>query len=805
MRRLFVCLLAGVTALAGCEFLTRVDRSKITDGGAGTGGSGGGGTGGSIACVQVTDCPGTDTECRSRACSGGVCGTQGTAEGHPISAQIAGDCQQIVCDGAGSQKQIDDPADVLDDGNPCTVDACAAGVPRNHPAPSGTACSAGGGKVCDGAGRCVACLKSAACPASDTCAGGRCLAPTCSDEKQDDGETAVDCGGPCLPCADGAACQAPADCRSLSCSAAHLCAPATCSDGIQNGGETGVDCGGSCPVACGPGQGCAVAADCRGGACSGSVCLATCSDGAKDGTETGTDCGGLACAPCSPGGGCAQDADCFQAVCHGGTCVLPACADGKKDGAETDVDCGGPACPACAPGAACASASDCTSRVCASETCGAPSCADHVKNGAETGVDCGGPTCSPCPDGEPCAGASDCQSALCADGLCYPPTCTDGQRDGTETDVDCGGGACPGCPGGGACVATTDCASKLCDAGHCTTSTCSDHTQNGAETDVDCGGGACPGCALGLACLADADCAGDLCVAGACAVPTCTDKRADGTETDVDCGGGTCPPCPDTLKCLSDTDCLSAGCFAGTCGDKIVVSQVRSNGPDGDKFGDDFIEIYNPGQSPVTLDASWNVWHRSAQGSCQGEELRFTGAGQTIPPHAYYLMVGLSYVGPKGDIGFTNVNPNDSIADAASIRVQHGAVVVDALCYAYDATTLGRLTGSGGCTPAYVCHGTPASNLPHDGTTGATSIVDAALERKPGGALGDQQDTGDSLADFLDIMPSHPRNSASPRPLEGPSRRARYANAATLRATHASNVTAFRPRISSTVVVTAPA
>ena len=44
---------------------------------------------------------------------------------------------------------------------------------------------------------------------------------TCSDGIQNQGETGIDCGGPCAPCA-------------------------TCNDGIQNQGETGIDCGGPC-------------------------------------------------------------------------------------------------------------------------------------------------------------------------------------------------------------------------------------------------------------------------------------------------------------------------------------------------------------------------------------------------------------------------------------------------------------------------------------------------------------------------------------------------------------------------------
>lgn len=46
---------------------------------------------------------------------------------------------------------------------------------------------------------------------------------TCTDGIQNQGETGVDCGGPCAACP-------------------------TCSDGVQNGNETGIDCGGpDCP------------------------------------------------------------------------------------------------------------------------------------------------------------------------------------------------------------------------------------------------------------------------------------------------------------------------------------------------------------------------------------------------------------------------------------------------------------------------------------------------------------------------------------------------------------------------------
>jgi hypothetical protein len=78
--------------------------------------------------------------------------------------------------------------------------------------------------------------------------------PTCNDGVQNQGESGVDCGGPCSACA-------------------------TCSDGLQNQGETGVDCGGPC-AAC-----------------------ATCSDGILNQGETGVDCGGP-CSACAAGSAC---------------------------------------------------------------------------------------------------------------------------------------------------------------------------------------------------------------------------------------------------------------------------------------------------------------------------------------------------------------------------------------------------------------------------------------------------------------------------------------------------------------------
>lgn len=137
--------------------------------------------------------------------------------------------------------------------------------------------------------------------------GGPCIAcPTCNDGIQNQGETGVDCGGPCAPCPPAG----------------------NCFDGIQNNGETGVDCGGPCPK-CPTGN---------------------CFDGIQNNGETGVDCGGP-CEPCPPSGNCndgIQNNGETGVDCGGSCSPCPTCFDGIQNQGETGIDCGGP-CVACPP------------------------------------------------------------------------------------------------------------------------------------------------------------------------------------------------------------------------------------------------------------------------------------------------------------------------------------------------------------------------------------------------------------------------------------------------------------------------
>jgi hypothetical protein len=190
----------------------------------------------------------------------------------------------------------------------------------------------------------------------------------------------------------------------------------------------------------------------------------------------------------------------------------------------------------------------------------------------------------------------------------------------------------------------------------------------------------------------------------------------------------------------------------------LLLSQVQTRGNNG--AFDELVEIYNPTAYPVVFDAGWSVKARSATGglsTCATAGLgeRFAGAGQTIPPHGHILFANNSVPGYNGSVAADGTYMT-GITDASSVVLQHANDVIDALCFYYDATTQTTLTT---CSAAYICKGTPIQN-PHDNTTATNQ--DASLERKPGGAQGNTQNTGNNAADFAVNSAPDPHDLASP-------------------------------------------
>ncbi len=164
-------------------------------------------------------------------------------------------------------------------------------------------------------------------------------------------------------------------------------------------GESDVDCGGPCDD-CALGKGCNAKTDCVSDHCSDGICAANpCMNGVKDAYETDVDCGGP-CAACSEGKECAANGDCASRYCENRRCVVISCTDGVKNGYESDVDCGG-SCPACGLGRSCAEGKDCSSRYCDGGICTEDPYAEPVDR-------------SPDPDVSPAASSDESRFSLLA-------------------------------------------------------------------------------------------------------------------------------------------------------------------------------------------------------------------------------------------------------------------------------------------------------------------------------------------------------------------------------------------------------
>jgi hypothetical protein len=239
-----------------------------------------------------------------------------------LSSQQYGSCKKKQCDATGAVVDVDDPTNVYEDGNPCTQESCAGGMPSTTNLASGTACTLGGGSgFCvphpdpynAGLVVCSECDPNGAptCIGPTTCMGGKCVPDHCKNNAKDSGETDIDCGGigvnsGCLKCLPGKSCTSGLDCWSSICNSNGKCEAPSCTDHVQNQDETGQDCGGGCP-ACADGYNCLRHSDCQSGVCKASMpgmantCQPpTCTDGVKNGEETGVDCGDPAgmCPPC---------------------------------------------------------------------------------------------------------------------------------------------------------------------------------------------------------------------------------------------------------------------------------------------------------------------------------------------------------------------------------------------------------------------------------------------------------------------------------------------------------------------------
>jgi RHS repeat-associated protein len=526
-------------------------------------------------------CPGaTDCSALCPCGGGGLC--QSDSE-----CQVGFTCQTP----SGGGPKVCTPVNI-DDGNPCTADSIVNGNVVHTPLPAGTSCSDGnacnGAETCNGSGVCLAgtpptlddgnpCTTDACNPTSGVTHTPVAAGTSCSDGNVCNGSetcnaTAVCVAGTAPPIDDNNPCTTDTCDPSTGVSHTPVAAGTSCSDNNAcNGAETCnasatcvagtppiIDDGNPCTAdACDPSSGVTHTPVAAGTSCSdGNAC-----NGAETCNATGT---------CTPG---------MPVVCV----ASDQCHDVGTCSASTGV-CTNPAKP---NGSACSDGNACTQ----TDTCQAGTCASGSPVPIDDNNPCTTDACNPstgvshtpvaagtsCSDGNACNGAETCNaSATCVAGT--PPVIDDNNPCTTDacnpstgvshTPVAAGtscsdGNACNGaetCNASAACVAGTP--PVIDDNNPCTTDAC-DPSTGVSHTPVAAG----TSCSDGNACNGVETCnASGTCTPGTAVTCVALDQCHQVGTCDPGTGACSNPSKPDGTTCDDSSACTQADtCHAGSC------------------------------------------------------------------------------------------------------------------------------------------------------------------------------------------------------------------------------------------------
>lgn len=312
---------------------------------------------------------------------------------------------------------------------------------------------------------------------------------------------------------------------------------------------------------------------------------------------------------------------------------------------------------------------------------------------------------------------------------------------------------------------------------------------NASQTDgdLDGKGDACDNCAMMANASqvdADQDGVGDLCdncsiVSNAQQQDVDGDRRGDAcdncpgaanaaqTDTDADGKGDACDNC---FSIVNATQADSDGDGRGDLCD-VVISELAAAGPNG--AGDELVELYNSGPLPVPI-GGWKLQYRSATGGTYSSTAATVPAGKAIPARGYYLVVSGSASGYLGT-GFDQKAKTSAGADTTLSFAATGGHVRLGLPGLGTAATL----PDGGVDPLVVDTVGWGNAAGPEGTAAPVASWannnDGSLERKANAGatatsmqsgmdrlLGNNRDTQDNGADFVQRDSRDPQTSASP-------------------------------------------
>jgi len=180
---------------------------------------------------------------------------------------------------------------------------------------------------------------------------------------------------------------------------------------------------------------------------------------------------------------------------------------------------------------------------------------------------------------------------------------------------------------------------------------------------------------------------------------------------------------------------------------QVVISQVYGGGGNsGATYKNDFIELYNRGTSPVSLNG-WSVQYTSATGATWTNQTNLPNV--TLNPGYYYL------IQEAAGTGVATALPTPDATGTINLSGTAGKV---ALCNNTIALTSASFTSTsptGSSIVDFVGFGTTANNYEGTGSTPAPSNTTSIL-RNSGGLV----DTNDNSKDFTTGNPT-PRNTSN--------------------------------------------
>ncbi len=180
----------------------------------------------------------------------------------------------------------------------------------------------------------------------------------------------------------------------------------------------------------------------------------------------------------------------------------------------------------------------------------------------------------------------------------------------------------------------------------------------------------------------------------------------------------------------------------------VVISQVQIAGDGADPSNDEFVELYNPTNSPVVM-AGWRLTRKNSTGTQANLVADLSGI---IPARGYFLI--------GHGTGYNGSLPLDIVYSAPSNTLTNNFTV---LLYSDAGITLVDRVGFG----TAVDFETAATSNPSSNSSIVRKANSSSTDVTMGtGGLdefgGNGEDSDNNLADFVTFTVSNPRNSSSP-------------------------------------------